>query len=144
MNAQPISDTWTPAQGTKPLGARLRRARWTDLVFKQRVSNIQQAPPKRLRARDAMRPRCAKNLPPEGRGECRVPSAPAASCAHGVVRMHTSIHSGGTGNHPAFPHAMVLTAYFVISPPIALFSHRRPADLRFCPARLSRTRLRRT
>jgi hypothetical protein len=25
--------------------------------------------------------------------------------------MHTSIHSGRTGNHPASPHAMVLTAY---------------------------------
>jgi hypothetical protein len=38
-------------------------------------------PPKRLRARDAMRPRCAEDLPPGGRGECRVPNAPAASCA---------------------------------------------------------------
>ena len=119
-------------QGTKPLGARLRfamdRFGFQTARFKQCFSNIQQAPPKRLRARDAMRPRCAKNLPPGGRGECRVPSAPAASCAHGVVRMHTSIHSGGTGNHPAFPHAMVLTAYFVISPAIGLFCHRRPAD----------------
>src|ERR1700731_3975480 len=28
-----------------------------------------------------------------GRGECRAPDAPAASCAHGVTSMHTSIHS---------------------------------------------------
>ena len=42
-----------------------------------------------------------------GRGECRAPSAPAASCAKWVVQMHTSIHSGRTGNHPASPHAMV-------------------------------------
>src|ERR1700731_399126 len=42
-----------------------------------------------------MRPRFAINLRPEnrGRGECRAPDAPAASCAHGVVSMHTSIHS---------------------------------------------------
>jgi hypothetical protein len=33
-----------------------------------------------------------------GRGECRVPNAPAASCALGVVSMRTSVHSGGTGN----------------------------------------------
>jgi hypothetical protein len=58
---------------------------------------------------------------------------PGAQCTRSlvcawVVKMHTSIHSGGTGNHPAFPHAMVLTAYFVISPAIGLFCHRRPAD----------------
>jgi hypothetical protein len=32
-----------------------------------------------------------------GRGECRVPNAPAASCALSSSSMHTSIHSGGTG-----------------------------------------------
>ncbi len=32
-----------------------------------------------------------------GRGECRVPNAPAASCALCSFSMHTSIHSGGTG-----------------------------------------------
>ena len=44
--------------------------------------------------------------PQGGRGECRVPSAPAASCAKRVVGMHTSIHSEFTGiiRHP---HAMV-------------------------------------
>ena len=51
-----------------------------------------------------------------------MPSAPAASCAHGVVSMHTSIHNGRTGNHPAFPHAMVLTVYFVLSPAIGCFA----------------------
>jgi hypothetical protein len=45
---------------------------------------------------------------------------PGAQCTRslvcaGVVSMHTSIHSGGTGNHPAFPHAMVLTVYFALS-----------------------------
>jgi len=43
--------------------------------------------------------------------------------------MHTSIHSGRTGNHPASPHAMVLTAYFVLSPAIGLSCHRRLADI---------------
>src|ERR1700686_4930343 len=42
--------------------------------------------------------------------------------------MHTSIHSGRTGNHPASPHAMVLTASFVLSPVIGLFCHRRFAN----------------
>src|SRR3978361_1544234 len=42
-----------------------------------------------------------------GRGECRVPGAPAASCAHGVVSMHTSIHSEFAKNI-RHPHAMVL------------------------------------
>jgi|SRR5215208_3816447 len=31
--------------------------------------------------------------------------------------------------HPAFPHAMVLTAYFVISPVIGLFCHRHLANI---------------
>ena len=36
-------------------------------------------------------------------------------------------HHGRTGKHPAFPHAMVLTAYFVLSPGTGLFCprHRR-------------------
>ncbi len=50
-----------------------------------------------------------------GRGECRVPNAPAASCALGVVSMHTSIHSGGTGNIRHSPRNG-LTAYGVLSP----------------------------
>src|ERR1700730_2582143 len=48
--------------------------------------------------------------------------------------MHTSIHSGRTENHPASPHAMVLTASFALSPAIGLSCHRRlrkllPANL---------------
>src|SRR5216684_1832657 len=58
-----------------------------------------------------------------GRGERRVPAAPAASCALCIGKKHTSkrVHR----NHPAFPHAMVLTAYFVLSPVTGLFCHRR-------------------
>jgi len=59
------------------------------------------------RSRRASRPSFARNHQPSsnrGRGECRVPNAPAAWCAHiGSKSMHTSIHSGGTGKHPAFP-----------------------------------------
>ena len=42
-----------------------------------------------------------------GRGECRVPTAPAASCAKvESTRVVTTV----APEHPAFPHAMVLTA----------------------------------
>jgi hypothetical protein len=74
---------------------------------------------------------CARVMPEfvalrkRGRGECRAPDAPAASCALGVVSMHTSIHSEFTGNHPAFPHAMVLTAYSALSPATNSSCHRR-------------------
>ena len=46
----------------------------------------------------------------------------AASCAKWVFNMHASIHRGRTGNHPASPHAMVLTVSFVISPAIGFFA----------------------
>jgi hypothetical protein len=61
-----------------------------------------------------------------GRGECRVPVAPAASCAK--CRKHTSVVTTSSPEHPAFPHAMVLTAYFALSPAIGLSCHRRLAD----------------
>jgi hypothetical protein len=67
------------------------------------------------------------NLAPNrGRGECRVPVAPAASCA--VKKAHELVTTVAP-EHPAFPHAMVLTAYFVLSPVIGLSCHRRPADM---------------
>ncbi len=52
------------------------------------------------RSRRIFRASFASIVPPSsrrGRGECRVPNAPAAPCALGVVSMHTGIHSGGTG-----------------------------------------------
>jgi hypothetical protein len=64
------------------------------------------------------------NLPPvRGRGERRMPAAPAASCALCIGKKHTSkrVHQ----NHPTFPHAMVLTVSFVLSPVTGLFCHRR-------------------
>jgi hypothetical protein len=72
--------------------------------------------------RDA--PEALMDLPPlRGRGERRMPAAPAASCALCIGKKHTSkrVHR----NHPAFPHAMVLTVYFVLSPVTGLFCHRR-------------------
>src|SRR6202011_1593696 len=61
--------------------------------------------------------------PNKGRGECRVPAAPAASRAK-VQVAHEHIHHGYSRNHPAFPHAMVLTAYFVLSPVTGPSCHR--------------------
>jgi len=61
--------------------------------------------------RDA--PEALMNLSPlKGRGERRMPVAPAASCALGSGRTHTSIRVHR--NHPTFPHAMVLTVSFVL------------------------------
>jgi hypothetical protein len=50
-----------------------------------------------------------------GRGECRVRVAPAASRAN-VLVAHERSHRRQRRDHPAFPHAMVLTAYIVLSP----------------------------
>jgi hypothetical protein len=59
-----------------------------------------------------------------GRGERRMPLAPAASCALGSGRTHTSIRV--PRNHPTFPHAMILTVSFELSPVTTLVCHRRP------------------
>ena len=40
------------------------------------------------------------------------------------VKKHTSVTTVAP-DHPAFPHAMVLTVYFVLSPAIGLVCHRR-------------------
>src|ERR1700692_4750552 len=74
------------------------------------------------------------NVPPQrGRGECRVPVAPAAS----RVEKNTQLVTTDTPVHPAFPHAMVLTVSFALSPVIGLCCHRRLADT---SARLERQR----
>jgi hypothetical protein len=68
-----------------------------------------------------------------------VPAAPAASCALCIGKKHTSkrVH----GNHPAFPHAMVLTAYVALSPVTGLFA-TVVHGLRFCPRPVGPTNLR--
>jgi len=53
-----------------------------------------------MRCRGARRARALSMRSPfanRGRGECRVPNAPAALRALGVGSQHASIHSGGTG-----------------------------------------------
>ncbi len=78
--------------------------------------------------RGATRPRFCQTLSPfgnRGRGECRVPSAPAASCAKGRV---ANAHEYSQRVHrisPAFPHAMVLTVYLALSPVTNSSCHRR-------------------
>jgi len=57
-----------------------------------------------------------------GRRESRVPDAPAASCAK--VESTRVSHHRFTGT-PGLPCAMVLTAYFVLSPVTGLVCHRR-------------------
>src|SRR5215208_5735597 len=62
----------------------------------------------------------------KGRGECRVPRAPAVSRAKLVVSTRASspqVHR----IHPAFPHAMVLTVSSELSPVIGLSCHRHLA-----------------
>jgi hypothetical protein len=58
-----------------------------------------------------------------------VPNAPAASCALGVVSMHTSIHSGGTGNIRHSRARMVLTVSFALSPVTSSFLPPSPRGL---------------
>ena len=58
-----------------------------------------------------------------GRGECRMPDAPAASCAHGVTSMHTSIHSESPES-TGIPRAMVYGLYRAL-PGDRLSCHRR-------------------
>ena len=81
--------------------------------------------------RGAKRPGCAKKPSAQrGRGECRMPAAPAASCALCIGRTHTSkrVHR----NHPAFPHAMVLTVSFVLPGEPGSFA-TVAHGLTFCP-----------
>jgi hypothetical protein len=42
-----------------------------------------------------------------------------------VKKAHKRSHHGYSRIHPAFPHAMVLTAYIALSPVTGLFCHRR-------------------
>jgi hypothetical protein len=62
--------------------------------------------------------------PQRGRGECRMPAAPAVSCAITVVertRVTTS-----TPASPGIPARNGFTTYFALSPVTGLFCHRRP------------------
>src|SRR6266852_5728209 len=65
------------------------------------------------------------NLPPkEGVGNAGCPWHPRPRVRFALVEMHTSKRV--PRNHPTFPHAMVLTVSFALSPVTGLFCHRRP------------------
>ena len=72
---------------------------------------------------------CIEPAAQRGRGECRVPVAPAASCAHGSGSMHTSIHSefAGITRHSRMQW---FTAYTALSSEIGLSCLRRLRRLR--------------
>jgi hypothetical protein len=131
-------------------GARLRNSSRTptsDSIFKQpgqfSCRTVIAIIPHTTSSSRREAPEALMNLPPNrGRGECRVPAAPAASCALVVVertRVTTS-----TPERPAFPHAMVLTAYVVLSPVTGLFCHRHLADIWLVRARSGRHAFRKT
>src|SRR3954470_4992342 len=61
----------------------------------------------------------------EGRGECRVPTHPQPRMKS---KKAYELVTTGRPDDPAFPHAMVLTVSFVISPVIGLCCHRRFAS----------------
>jgi hypothetical protein len=53
---------------------------------------------------------------------------PGARCTRSRVRSDKKAHALVTTvapDHPAFPHAMVFTAYFALSPVTGLSCHRR-------------------
>ncbi|SHG55652.1 hypothetical protein SAMN05443248_1945 [Bradyrhizobium erythrophlei] len=75
------------------------------------------------RSRRAFRASFARTFRPEnrGRGECRAPDAPAASCALLVVSMHTSIHSEPS-EITRHSRTQWFTAYTVLSPVIGFLA----------------------
>src|SRR3954449_1885634 len=86
------------------------------------------------RSRGAMRPSCARIMRPELTRAWGMPGAHRTrSLACEINKAHERSHHRYSRIHPAFPHAMVLTAYFVLSPVTGLFCHRRCAD---CSAKL--------
>src|SRR5450759_2599353 len=75
-----------------------------------------------------MRPRFAFVFRPHGgRGECRVPVAPAASCA--IVVIERTRVTTSTPESPDIPARNGFTAYVALSPVTELFCHRRLADI---------------
>src|SRR6202022_4573379 len=85
--------------------------------------------------------RCARSIPRRERPRCastlslqrqRAQGKPGVRCTRSLVCSvlvaHQCSHHRFTGT-PGFPRAMVLTAYFVLSPVTGLFCHRRLADI---------------
>jgi hypothetical protein len=97
-------------------------------------------PDTRSRPRGAMRPsRAFISRPKEGVGNAGCPLHPRPRVRFAFGKKHTSIRVHR--NHPAFPHAMVLTAYVALSSVTGLFCHRR-LRIRFCLSPVGPTQLR--
>src|ERR1035437_1416509 len=90
----------------------------TDSNFKQRRLQI----PLRIPAAGSARV-LRQSFAREGVGNAGSPPHPQPRVRSKTK--HTSQSPQVHRNHPAFPHAMVLTAYFVLSPEIGLVCHRR-------------------
>jgi hypothetical protein len=73
-----------------------------------------------------------------GRGECRMPAAPAASCA--LVVVESTRVTTSTPESPGIPARNGFTAYFELSPVTGLFCHRRlRSKVLSAPGRADRT-----
>jgi hypothetical protein len=95
----------------------------TDSIFKEPTSNAAS------RSRGAMRPRLAFIFRPQrGRGECRMPDAPAASCA--IVVVERTRVTTSTPESPDIPARNGFTAYVALPGDRALLPPS-PADM-FC------------
>jgi hypothetical protein len=76
------------------------------------------------RPRGARRPSRAWSFRPQrGRGECRMPAAPAVSCA--IIVVERTRVTTSTPESPGIPARNGFTTYFALSPVIGLFCHRR-------------------
>ncbi len=62
--------------------------------------------------------------PQRGRGECRMPAAPAVSCA--IIVVERTRVTTSTPASPGIPARNGFTTYFALSPVTGLFCHRRP------------------
>jgi hypothetical protein len=81
-----------------------------------------------FKSRGAKRPSRAFIFRPHGgRGECRVPVAPAASCA--IVVVERTRVTTSTPESPGIPARNGFTAYVGLSPVTGLFCHRCLADI---------------
>src|SRR3984957_3961807 len=121
------SSRWNSAAAT---ARQILRRRYWRRCRRRCGFNFQTA--KTVRYDSAISPRDAPELclkvPPSsirGRRECRALDAPAAS----RVEKNTRVSHHGHAGSPDIPRAMVLTAYFALSPVTGLSCHRRRRNL---------------
>src|SRR6266851_3570420 len=77
----------------------------------------------------------------EGVGNAGCPPHPQPRVQN-LSEAHERSHREVRRDHPAFPHAMILTAYFVLSPVSEFVLSPSSADFRFCQTRSGRLNLR--